>query len=339
MILSKAAIFSVFLFLSVLINTFASDFIEGNIKLIVNERAGSFSLYYLTDPQNMRYSPLFYSREPRSSYISVSFDGNVHRLDRYNISRISSERLNGWPVVTYTAPAFTVTKEFSPVTTVSSHVANGIRLSITVQNTSNRPVPTGLRVLLDTHLGEERGNIPFVTNNRIITSETIIEGTSSETFWISRGNELSLMGSIIPHDSDSKIPDIVHMANWRRLNNAQWRLRFSRDRSFSSIPYSIRDSAVSYIYEPAILEAGGSFTYTIYLTTEDIAWYGETFTYDISAFETAERIDYDADLQLMLSLQQTLNSFIAGEITLTDDDLTDIERSIERLRTRLFYSR
>lgn len=340
MILLKKKLFLLFFVFSVIINLSANEFIHGNIKLTVNERAGNFSLFYLTDPQKRLYEPLFYNREPRSSYILINFNGHIHRLDKYHFYRITTELKNEFPVVNYEAGTFNVQMEFSPVKTLNSQETNGIKLTITIFNKINRSVPAGLRLLLDTHLGEEKGNIPFFSNNLEITGETRIESASGETFWVSKGKEFSLMGSIIPHDRDSKVPDYLHFANWRRLNNAPWRLKFSSDRSFSSIPYSIRDSAVSYYYEPETLESGKSFSYSIYLTTEDTGWYDIDYSRDISV-DTSSPIayNYSEELLLMYSLQATLNRFIAGEIFLNEDDLNDIEKSIDRLKTRLNNNR
>jgi hypothetical protein len=147
------------------------------------------------------------------------------------------------------------------------------------------------------------------------------------------------MGNIVnPANVDAMVPDYIHMANWRRLHNAPWNLSYSGDRSFTMIPYSLNDSAVCYYYEPASLEGGESFTYSIFLTTEDTDWYNGNFIYTPRSFGDAASAanDINADLQLMYSLQARLNQFIAGEIELNEDDLNDIERSINGLKAKIF---
>jgi hypothetical protein len=156
------------------------------------------------------------------------------------------------------------------------------------------------------------------------------------------------MGSIMnPVNPSEKTPDYIHFANWRRLNNARWKLRYSAGRSFDN------DSAVCYIYEPALLPAGSFFTYTIFLTTEDIPWYNSvvrqprtaesqvlpqnTPTIDIEALERnaiieAAQNNENADTRILLMLQNLLNQFIAGEIFLNEQDLMEIENAINRHR-------
>jgi hypothetical protein len=218
-------------------------------------------------------------------------------------------------------------------------VTNGFKFTITIQNTGSSPVSAGLRKVIDTHLGEENRDAVFITNRQIINNETILRGTSGELFWISKNQDYSLMGSIVdPLNPDSRIPDYLHIANWRRLYNVQWAMGYTSGRSFNYRPYSIRDSAVSYYWEPAMLGAGESFVYTVYLTTEDFAFYGLapavnmelTSSIDINALlSNAEGSDL---LMLMYRLQETLNRFIAGEIYLDEKDLDEIERAIDGLR-------
>ncbi|MCL1960156.1 MAG: hypothetical protein FWF68_11220 [Spirochaetes bacterium] len=300
---------------------YAADYYDGNIRLSLNEKKGSISLYYMTDSNSKRYEPLFYSKEPKSSYISVNLDGKVHRLDQSGYFRTRTETIDGNPVIVYESYAVIVRVIFTPVRTVNSSEINGVNITVVMQNKGDRSISAGLRFLIDTHLGEGRNDIPISTNNQSIAKETIIEGSSGETYWISKDSNLSLMGSIVnPFDKSSKIPDYIHIANWRRLNNASWKLKFSNNRSFTIFPYSIRDSAVCYYYEPAVLEAGRSFIYSISLTTEDTAMY------DLNLV-TKDRDD--SVLQLLYKLKKTLEQFIAGDIILYEDDLDEIENSID----------
>jgi hypothetical protein len=272
--------------------------------------------------------------------------------------RTSYESLEGNPALIFESQSLKISEIFSPVKTANSSVVNGVMITINVENKGQRS-NVGLRLLIDTHLGEGRGKVPFITNSQVITNETLIEGASGETFWLSRGDRVSLMGSILSPLNDSKPPDFVHIANWKRLNDVPWRLRYFEGRSFNNIPYSIGDSAVCYYYEPAVLESGGSFSYTIFLTTEDIAWYnaailpetvreGEEQTETprvtaptinfaalyASAITEADENNENPDTMLLLKLQDIIDQFLAGEINLNEHDLTEIERSINRLRNR-----
>jgi len=356
----KPALFVVFFIVSLSLS--AAEIRDGFFRLILNERTGTFSLYFLFDPGAMRYEPLFNASIPSASFLSVNVDGNVHRLGESRTFRTSYERLDGNPALVFESSSLKISEIFSPVKTANSPVVNGVKITITVENLGVQRSSVGLRLLLDTHLGEGQGKIPFITNSRLITKETLIEGSSGEKFWISRGERVALMGSILSPLNNSRPPDFVHIANWKRLNDVPWRLRAYEERSFNYIPYSIGDSAVCYYYEPVNLESGGTFTYTIFLTTEDTAWYNSAVvpepepepvretqtelpmvitapTVNFTALEEAakrEAAQYydDADVLYLISLQAILDQFLAGEISLNEQDLAEIERSINRLRNR-----
>ena len=247
---------------------------DGYIRLVLNERTGSFSLYYLSDPKTVRYVPLFNADEPLASFLSINIDGKVYRLGNTKQFRTRIERLNGDPALVFESPFVRVTQLFTPVKTSGSNALNGVMVTIKVQNISSVKSAVGVRMLLDTTLGEGRRRVPFITNTQVITSETLLDGNSKELFWISRGRKVSLMGSIVsPAGGSGKDPEIVHIANWKRLNDAQWKLNISQGRSFNNLPHSVGDSAVCYFFGPEILDRDKTLTYSVYLTTEDLAWY------------------------------------------------------------------
>jgi len=247
---------------------------DGYIRLVLNNKTGSFSLYYLSDPQKTRYEPLFNVEEPLASFLSINIDGKVYRLGNNKQFQTKIDRLNGDPALVFESQFVKVTQLFTPVKTSGSSVANGVMITIKVQNTSPVKSAIGVRMLLDTTLGEGRRKVPFITNTQVVTSEMILEGHSSELFWISRGSKVSLMGSIVnPVNGFGKGPDLVHIANWKRLNDAPWKLAFSEGRSFNNLPHSVGDSAVCYFFGPEILDREKTLTYTVFLTTEDLAWY------------------------------------------------------------------
>ncbi|MCL2801009.1 MAG: hypothetical protein FWD28_04545 [Treponema sp.] len=350
----KAFIFSLLLicFLLSVNHLSGSEITDGNIRLVLHERTGSFSLYHMSNNGTMRYEPLFNNRNPGASFTSISVDGNVFKLgDRQFRPRY--ERFNGDPSFVFEHLNIEVRQVFKPIKTPNSNIVNGIVITYTVKNNAERDYLTGLKILIDTELGEGRGRVPFITGSRIISDEFLTQGSSGERFWISRGQTVSLMGSILnPLDPNVKLPDFIHFANWRRLNNSRWALRYSQGRSFNN------DSAVCYIYEPEKLESGKTLTYSIILSTEDIVWYnsapvrtvspanvnpGNTGSGNVSsginvteiineARAEAQRNNANADTYTLIRLQELLNRFIAGDISLSERDLMEIENAIERYR-------
>jgi len=322
---------------------------DGFVRLVLNEKSGSFSLSCIPNSSSSLYESLFISRNPKSSYMSISVNGKIYQLGASRIFTSSIVRQNGNPALVFESGFLTVTQEFAPVKSGNSMNANGVMITIDIMNTSEKNALVGLRFLLDTELGEKRGMTPFVTHNRIVTAETLLNGDSGERYWMSKGESVSLMGSIVnPVDSNSAAPDYVHFANWKRLNDAPWKLRYAEGRSFSSFPYSMNDSAVCYYYEPVEILSGSSLAYKIFLTTEDAAWYypheqGARSVYIISE-STIRTIDVStleeaAFLEAMQSnenpkwltlkrIQEILNQFLIGDIVLNENDMAEIERII-----------
>jgi hypothetical protein len=333
----------------------------------------------------MQYEPLFNDKDPSASFSAISVNGRIHRLGESRFFQTRIEDHDGNPAVIHESSSLLITKVFYPVRTVSSSSANGIRIAITIKNKTNEDLTVGFRVLIDTHLGEGRGNTPFNTDTLTISKEALVDSSSGENFWISRGTRLALMGNITSPDKSSfKRPDFVHFANWKKLNDVSWKAPFYEGRSFNYTHYSVEDSAVCYYYEPELLSSYDTFDYEIFLTTEDIAWYQEPgivrpaaaqpafqpletpvaqetpqeaiietpptviestpssrsarfegipATID-AAVEEAALYGEDQNLTIFRRLQEVLDKFIAGEIELNEQDLLDVEMSIDKYGNR-----
>jgi hypothetical protein len=368
-----------FIFLFLVLRLGANETKDGYIRMTINERTGRFSLSFLTDPEKTKYSQLFY-RSGETSFFDININGISYRLGETRVFSTRVDRENDEPVVIYDSDLLTVKASFTPVKTVSSPNANGIRVTIQIINNGEEEHEVGLRLLIDTSLGEGRKNIPFVTENFNIKKEKIIEGSSEEKFWISRGKEVSLMGSIAdPLDVTAATPDYLHFANWKKLSDVPWKASYHEGRSFNKLPYSIGDSAVSYYWNPVVLEMGRNLTYSVYLTTEDTAWYQQPGAYaapvkpaapkpapvapvieektpeintepaavvsvpaaeqlpesenniaviEKEAQETSQKTGEDYDVVVLKMMQDVLNRFIAGEISLNGNDLAQIDQAI-----------
>jgi len=340
---------------------------DGLIRLEINEKTGGFSIYGLIESQRNRYEPLFNAGEQSASYASININGKVQRLGSGSF-KPSLEWQDGKPVLQFGSSDITVTQTFTPVRTAGSISDNGVMITYNIYNNGSQSVLAGLRVLLDTTLGEQSGMVHFITENQTVANETKIEGNAGR-YWISRGRNVSLMGSIanpLSEEINAAAPDYVHFANWKRLNDSSWALDYSGGRTFNS------DSAVCYFFLPVLLESGASITFVIFLTTEDSNWdisvsdrqtagYEENaylilneepsraavtaspaqesaaLNIDIAAIEkealaAAVLNNENAEIQTLKMLQDILVRFINGEINLGEQDLLEIERAIERLR-------
>ena len=248
------------LVLSVAVSAFSADFIDGRIRLVLNPNNGRFSLFYMSDIAREEFVPLFASQDPRTSFLSLIVNSRTYKLGDSSSFKTSIGGTSSNPSLIFESSFIVVTESFSFVKTGSSSITNGVIITITITNKSEQTVEAGLRLLLDTDLGEKT-SAHFSTNLGAINGETIIGFPSAEKYWVSKNDKLTLVGSLNYRNQQ----DTVYFANWKRLNDAPWKIPVLQGRNFSLLPYSINDSAVCYYYEPAPVPKGGSRTVSIAL--------------------------------------------------------------------------
>jgi hypothetical protein len=328
----KRGLLVFFLLITGLSGLGASEFNDGNIRLIINEKTGLFSLFFLTDPATRRYEPFFANKTPQTSFLSVNLNGKSFRPDKDKNFRVSVETFRGNPVIMFDSSILEVTEIFSFVKTANSPVANGVKISIYLKNKTGKQAVVGMRALFDTYLGEGHGKVPFVINGQNIKQETIVKNLSDDSYWASRGMNFSIMGNITnPRDGSGKMPDYIHFANWRKFNGAIWKAPYHEGRSLAGNSASSGDSAVCYYYEGVRLQPDQSFYSMILITAE-----GTDRLFKLpnnSATSTVSNNGNQADLNALQEMLDLLDRFIAGEIELSERELTEIDLSITSLKT------
>jgi hypothetical protein len=298
---------------------------QGLIRLVIHEYTGRFSLYCLTDPSSGRYEPLFTHQDPRTSFLAVNVNNRVYRLGEAAIfSIVVDEGDPTAPAIVFRSPFLLVRQEFLFIRTPGSAEVNGVKIAVHIENLDAKAAAVGLRMLIDTNLGEVYGEIPFETDRQRISTEAGVNGMALDQWWVSRNGRLSLMGSIFA--GADRNPDFLHFANWKRLNDMPWKIGYVEGRNFNYPPYSIGDSAVCYYYEPEHVPPRESLSYGIFLAAGSGGGFGLDSTYVSSR--------RDEDLSLLRDLLARLDLFLAGEITMSAEDLTDVEQTIAQIKTR-----
>jgi hypothetical protein len=299
---------------------FGAEYADGRIKLLIHENTGRFSLYARSDTAGGKYSPLFVDQDPRTSFLSLTVDGRNYRMGEASAFRTS---LGGGPLnpaIIFKSSFLTVVEEFTFTRSAGSSLTDGVRITITISNNGETPLRAGIKLLFDTNLGEGGGD-HFVTDKRKIGAETILDGTSEDRYWISRSPRLGLRGSI----SGQTRPDLVHFANWKRLNGAPWKAGFSQGRNFNFLPVSVGDSAVCYYYEPRTLEKGEGRTVSLVLSPA----YGQEERADVPGGETV-----DADLAVLGDLLTKIDNYVSGGSLPAADELAALESLVSRLKQK-----
>jgi hypothetical protein len=348
--------FLFFLVLFALPRAEAAEFTDGRIKLVLHEITGRFSLYYMTDVERTQYEPFFVDQDPRSSFLAVMVNDRAYRLGETSTFKIRISNNAANPAIIFESSSLRVSQEFTFIKTAGSALSNGVSMNIRLENTGDQTLSVGLRLLLDTNLGEGQVSGPFATNLRTLESEAIIDAAAWDQWWTSRNERLSLVGSIAGTGGATK-PDLIHFANWKRLNDVSWKINYEAGRNFNFLPYSIGDSAVSYYFDPAPLPRGEGRVSSILLAAADLSGVKSTVvetrtvesgqtvlspgilpenTAGISAGTSASSQEEQrrTDLIILRELIARIDSFIAGNGSVSDDELESMELMITRLKTR-----
>ena len=264
-------------FLFVLLSFFAAsavsaaDFMDGKIKLTLNQRTGRFSLHQLVDAEKNKYTNLLWQRDAKTSYLAVQINNRVYKLGDAGYFKVAIRGTQRNPSLTFESPLLSVVMDFSFIQTPSSEVTNGVRIDIRIQNWGEKDIEAGLKLVLDTYLGEKKSP-QFRTNLRYIDSETIINRVVSDQWWLTKDKNASLMGSIFI--DGTYYPDTLHFANWKRLSDAKWKTPYVAGRNFNALPFSVKDTAVAYFLETTTLARWDQRTMTVMLATEDVQGFG-----------------------------------------------------------------
>ncbi|MDR3249315.1 MAG: hypothetical protein LBT39_11075 [Treponema sp.] len=247
---------------------FGAEYEDGRIRLNLNPQLGRFSLYYMTDIVQKKYDALFMDQDPRTSVLTLNYNGKVYRLGESDEFKIRIGGTPQQPALIFESPFLTVTEEFTFIVTAGSPMANGVKITYVLENKTPRRIQAGLRFILDTKLGET-SPAPFTTDLRSVEEEIVFTSKNAkDRYWISGGtNNLALMGSISANVD--RTPDALHIANWKRLNEVPWSLDFVAGRKFNNPPYSIRDSAIAYYYEQVRIERGERSSFFLLLSSWD----------------------------------------------------------------------
>ncbi|HCM28351.1 MAG TPA: hypothetical protein DIC34_17785 [Treponema sp.] len=315
---------------------------EGRIKLVVNESSGRFSLYYLVDLQKNKYEALFVDQDPRTSFLALLVDDRPQRLGETSAFRVRTEKTDASARISFESSGLVVRQDFTFFKNAGSPLSDGVRIEISVENTSERELSVALRFLMDTKLGEKNPE-PFSTDLRSIGAETlIVPAKDQDGWWYSKDAVLGIMGNIAV--KDVRAPDSIQFANWKRMNDAPWKTEPSPGRNFNLLPYSIGDSALCYYFDPAPLARGAVRKETILLAVASNAGFttpSAEKTDDLSRMlqssvtsANAPELMLRTDLITVRDLLDKVNALLAAGGAVGDEELAALETVVARLKER-----
>ncbi|MFW5729268.1 MAG: hypothetical protein ACOCYG_06345 [Spirochaetota bacterium] len=322
----------------------AAEFQEGRLRLTLHEDVGRFSISYLRDLRREDYVPLFYAQDPRTSVISVTDGEQVHRLGDAGVFTLRTETEGDSPAFLFRSSSLEVRQRFTFVSSPNARLANGVRMDLTITNTSERSADVGVRVLLDTHLSENRGEHFAVAGGRAIGSETALEPGASTPYWTSMSDRYEDVGlQYMLSGSSVTVPERVVFANWKRLSDSRYDYTTRSGRSFSLLPYSINDSAVAVYYSQETVGPGASRTITTYLGNYDEAGFGDAGRQsDLAGMLDSENVGEepateDALLQELVAVDdvmEEIDRLLANPEEASSEDIELINRLLDQLEAR-----
>lgn len=231
---------------------------EGLVRLELDEESGKFSLYYLADIAANRYIPLFFAQDPETSGTAV-LDGNqFYRLGESGGFTLDTRRTRDGGRFVWSSSTIEIIQDFSFVASQGARLANGVQIATTVLNRSEEARNIGLRILIDTTLGESQPAHFLVNGEEEVTREKEI---SSARYWVSPSANTPGLGLRYSLSGDGvSRPERIVFANWKRLMESSWEYATRESRTFSLLPYSINDSAVAMYFGPRRVAPGERFT-------------------------------------------------------------------------------
>ena len=137
------------------------------------------------------------------------------------------------------------------------------RIEYIMTNITEDSKSVGLRIMLDTMLGENDG-APFRIRDQAITTDTMFEGDDLPSFYQSFDSltdpQVTSQGTFIGESVDT--PDRVYMSNWGSLADGAWDFNFNPGEEFVREGEFEIDSAIAMYWDPVEIEPGETLTYS-----------------------------------------------------------------------------
>jgi len=324
---------------------FGLEIKDGRMKLVIDEKSGRFSMYYLSDVAKSRYVPLLYDEETRTTFSTLSFDQKTYKLGEASDFRINvAKEDSGGVRIEYRSSFCVVRLTFSFVTSPGASMADGVALEYEVENVSQKDTPVGLRILFDTWLGEKT-QTHFTAQAAGPLSGEIAFGGDYVDSWI-RSSEASAgtkdaVSLQIQLSPPATKPDRVLAANWKRLSDSMWTFDASTSRNFTLLPYSINDSAIALYFEPVIVRPGSTRKLSTILSQANDGYPADSSSVAltsaalvVTAPAVTAPLDEMVDLVAVRNVLDAINASLRSSAVPTPEELEAMESIVRQLETR-----
>jgi hypothetical protein len=244
----------------------ALEITQGDLKLVLHEGIGRFSLYTRADSESGAYFPLFVDQDPRTSFMSVIVGDRLFKLGDSNKFEETLQKTASGARFCWVSSDLKISEDFI-------FVPRGVAIRITLSTLGDRELTVGMRLCFDTYLGE-KGSSHFSTSRHAeVDRELEIKSESMVSYWKSASRSKDNSVSLYSHTAGESVtvPDRIIFANWKRISETSWNFVSSTTRNFNLMPYSINDSAVCQYYSPRRIRPGEAYNIDLLFTTGEKA--------------------------------------------------------------------
>ncbi len=161
--------------------------------------------------------------------------------------------------------AVDVTQEISIVESTTTGYPDTAKIKYSLVNRDDLPHEVGLRVVIDTMLGENDG-APFRIGETAIQTDSVIEKSGLPEFWqaFDTLTDPKVIAQGTLKGREATPPDFLYFTNWGSVADSHWEVPLVPERDFTRAGEFELDSAAVYLWKPVTLPAAGSATYVLY---------------------------------------------------------------------------
>jgi hypothetical protein len=249
---------------------------NNSVKCVVNngvEDLGRFAVETIGgDPKNPlddNKSLVFGRPVPWTSYSTLLIDDDVYVFGGQNlkIQKRAGKVVKFGEVVSQTVSSESIRTvcKFGPIQVAqilsfvknpTTKVKDSVLISYEVLNSDSAPHKVGLRIMMDTKLGENDG-APFRMGNSAIESETMFAQAEFQDFWQAFDSLVTpnviAQGILRSPDLGVTPPNRFYLANWGTLADNPWEFDYQQGRSFIRQGELDKDTALALFWDPISL--------------------------------------------------------------------------------------
>lgn len=318
--------FVVLLLLVVTAALFGLEVEQGRVRLVLHEDSSRFSLYVQPSGQDADSAvALFFAEDPRTSELAILEGNRVLRMGTSGGFSQDVARLSDGAMFAWTSSTLRVEQRFRFIRSVGSSVADGVEITVTIENLSERTTTVAVRQLFDTYLGEQSNSHFSTPVYESVTRETDIRPSAAQSWWSSSSGEPGETVQQMIYGDAVSTPEQVVLANWKRLSESDWSFDVNDGRSFNLLPYSINDSAVLVIYPEVVVAPGESHS----VVTQLGGYAPDGYQ---SGSVSATDGDPQAALEEVNAIIDEIDRLLGAE-TVSADDVARVRQLIENLKS------